>query len=263
MAHVDSQAKPAPARSTSLVMMDARALASAIRAREVSCVEVMTAYLDHIERINPHVNAIVALRDRAALLAEAKEKDAALAPGDATGPLHGIPFAVKDLFPVKGMRTTSGSLILKDFVPAADSVMVERQRKAGAIIIGKTNTPEFGLGSHTYNEVYGATRNAYDQSRSAGGSSGGAAVALALRMLPLADGTDYGGSLRNPAGWNNVFGFRNSMGVVPTAGEDVWMPSMSVAGAMGRSVADLALLLSTQAGYDARAPLSLDGTGAR
>src|SRR5947199_512128 len=258
MAHVDSQAKPAPARSTSLVMMDARALASAIRAREVSCVEVMTAYLDHIERINPHVNAIVALRDRAALLAEAKEKDAALAPGDATGPLHGIPFAVKDLFPVKGMRTTSGSLILKDFVPAADSVMVERQRKAGAIIIGKTNTPEFGLGSHTYNEVYGATRNAYDQSRSAGGSSGGAAVALALRMLPLADGSDHAGSLRNPAGWNNVFGFRTSFGRVPADGRDAWLPSMGVLGPMARNVPDLAMLLAVQSGYDERVPLSMD-----
>jgi amidase len=218
----------------------------------------MTAYLDHIERINPHVNAIVALRDRAALLAEAREKDAQLARGEATGPLHGLPFAVKDLIPVKGMRTTSGSLILKDFVPAADSVMVERLRKAGVIIIGKTNTPEFGLGSHTYNEVYGATRNAYDQSRSAGGSSGGAAVALALRMLPLADGSDHAGSLRNPAGWNNVLGFRTSIGRIPADGRDAWLPSMSVLGPMARDVRDLALLLSVQSGYDHRVPLSMD-----
>ena len=137
------------------------------------------------------------------------------------GPLHGFPHAVKDLVPVKGMRMTMGSPILKDFVPPADSVMVGRLRKAGAIIIGKTNTPEFGLGSNTYNPVYGITRNAYDQSRSAGGSSGGAAVALALRMLPLADGSDYGGSLRNPAGWNNVFGFRTSFGRVPADGTHV------------------------------------------
>jgi amidase len=239
-------------------MMDAWALAGAIRAREVSCVEVMTAYLDHIERINPRVNAIVALRDRAALLAEAREKDAHLARGEAAGPLHGLPFAVKDLVPVKGMRTTSGSLILKDFVPAADSAMVERLRKAGAIIIGKTNTPEFGLGSHTYNEVYGATRNAYDQTRSAGGSSGGAAVAVALRMLPLADGSDHAGSLRNPAGWNNVFGFRTSFGRVPADGRDAWLPSMGVLGPMARDVRDLALLLSVQSGYDERVPLSMD-----
>lgn len=258
MSQMDSQARPAQAQPTSLVMMDARALAEAIRAREVSCVEVMTAYLDHIERLNPRVNAIVALRDRAALLAEAEEKDAQLARGEALGALHGFPFAIKDLVPVKGMRTTSGSLILKDFVPAADSVMVERLRKAGVIIIGKTNTPEFGLGSHTYNEVYGATRNAYDQSRSAGGSSGGAAVALALRMLPLADGSDHAGSLRNPAGWNNVFGLRPSFGRVPADGRDAWLPAMGVLGPMARDVRDLALLLSVQSGYDERVPLSMD-----
>jgi len=258
MSYPEKSPGSAAAIPTSLVMMDARALASAIRAREVSCVEVMTEYLDHIERINPHVNAIVALRDRGDLLAEAKQRDAQIARAETLGPLHGLPFAVKDLFPVKGMRTTSGSLILKDFVAAADSVMVERQRKAGAIIIGKTNTPEFGLGSHTYNEVYGATRNAYDQTRSAGGSSGGAAVALALRMLPLADGSDHAGSLRNPAGWNNVLGFRTSIGRVPADGRDAWLPSMSVLGPMARDVRDLALLLSVQSGYDDRVPLSMD-----
>jgi amidase len=258
MSQVDLQAKPAPAQSSSLVMMSARALADAIRARQVSCVEVMTAYLEHIERINPLVNAIVALRDRDALLAEAKEKDAQIARGEATGPLHGLPFAIKDLFPVKGMRTTSGSLILKDFIAPADSLMVTRLRTAGAIIIGKTNTPEFGLGSHTYNAVYGPTRNAYDQSRSAGGSSGGAAVALALRMLPLADGSDYGGSLRNPAGWNNVFGFRTSFGRIPADGRDAWLPSMGVLGPIARDVPDLAMLLAIQSGYDDRVPLSMD-----
>jgi amidase len=258
MSQVDLQAKPAPAQSSSLVMMSARALADAIRARQVSCVEVMTAYLEHIERINPLVNAIVALRDRDALLAEAKEKDAQISRGEATGPLHGLPFAIKDLFPVKGMRTTSGSLILKDFIAPADSLMVTRLRTAGAIIIGKTNTPEFGLGSHTYNAVYGPTRNAYDQSRSAGGSSGGAAVALALRMLPLADGSDYGGSLRNPAGWNNVFGFRTSFGRIPADGRDAWLPSMGVLGPIARDVPDLAMLLAIQSGYDDRVPLSMD-----
>jgi len=261
MSHLDLPAAPA-ATSSSLVMMSATALADAIRARALSCVEVMTAYLNHIERINPLVNAIVALRDRDDLLAEAKEKDAQIARGEATGPLHGLPFAVKDLFPVKGMRTTLGSLVLKDFVAPADNVMAARSRKAGAIIIGKTNTPEFGLGSHTYNAVYGATRNAYDQSRSAGGSSGGAAVALALRMLPLADGSDYGGSLRNPAGWNNVLGLRTSFGRVPADGRDAWLPSMGVLGPMARDVRDLALLLSVQAGYDDRVPLSMDASPA-
>jgi amidase len=243
-------------------MMDAGALAEAIRAKKVSCVEVMTAYLDHIDRLNPQVNAIVALQDRRRLLAQALEKDDELARGGPVEPLHGFPFAVKDLTPVKGIPMTMGSPILKDNVPAADSVMVARIRAAGAIFVGKTNTPEFGFGSHTYNPVYGATLNAYDQTRSAGGSSGGAAVALALRLLPLADGSDNAGSLRNPAGWNNVFGFRTSYGRVPTEGRDPYMPNMTVAGPMARNVPDLALLLSVQAGYDPRAPLSIAGDGA-
>jgi amidase len=244
-----------------IVMMEATPLANAIRSKQLSCVEVMSAYLDHIERLNSRVNAIVALQDRVSLLAQARQRDAQLARGDPVGALHGLPHAVKDLQPVKGIRSTQGSPIFKDFVPTADSLMVERLRNAGAIFIGKTNTPEFGLGSHTYNPVYGITRNAYDQSRSAGGSSGGAAVALALRMVPLADGSDYGGSLRNPAGWNNVFGFRTSIGRVPADTHDAWLPSMGVAGPMARNVTDLALLLSVQAGYDARAPLSIDGGG--
>jgi amidase len=258
-----SMVQPAAAsiRPSDIVMLDAVALSGVIHAREVSCVEVMTAYLDHIERLNPKVNAIVALADRGSLLSQAAERDAELARGESMGPLHGFPHAVKDLQNVKGMRSTQGSPILKDFVPAADSLMVERLRKAGAIIVGKTNTPEFGLGSHTYNPVYGITRNAYDQSRSAGGSSGGAAVALALRMLPVADGSDYGGSLRNPAGWNNVVGFRTSIGRVPNDARDVWLPSIGVTGPMARNVPDLALLLSVQAGYDSRAPLSIDRDG--
>ena len=248
-------------RPSGIVMMDAVKLADAIRARQVSCVEVMTAHLDHIDKINPRVNAIVALQDRASLLAQSEERDRQVAHGELMGPLHGFPLAVKDLMPVKGIRMTMGSPIFKDFVPEADGIMVERLRKAGGIFIGKTNTPEFGLGSHTYNSVYGPTRNAYDQTRSAGGSSGGAAVALALRMLPVADGNDFGGSLRNPAGWNNVFGFRTSMGLVPSNAQDGWFPSMSVVGPMARNVPDLSMLLSVQAGYDARAPLSTSGDG--
>jgi amidase len=253
------QAASASRRPSGIVMLDALTLADAIRSRQISCVEVMTEYLDHIEKINPRVNAIVALQDRPALLAQSEERDRQVKRGELLGPLHGFPHAVKDLEPVKGIRTTLGSPIYKDFVPAADGIMVERLRKAGAIFIGKTNTPEFGLGSHTYNPVYGATRNAYDQSRSAGGSSGGAAVSLALRMLPVADGSDFGGSLRNPAGWNNVFGFRTSLGLVPAGALDGFFPSMSVVGPMARNVPDLSMLLSVQAGYDARVPLSLVG----
>jgi amidase len=253
----------AATKAPDIVMMEARALAAAIASRKLSCVEVMNATLDHIAAVNSKVNAIVALQPRDSLLALARERDAQVARGEIMGPLHGLPHAVKDLQPVKGIVSTSGSPILKDFVPTLDSLPVERMRGAGAIFIGKTNTPEFGLGSHTYNSVYGATHNAYDQGKSAGGSSGGAAVSLALRMLPVADGSDYGGSLRNPAGWNNVFGFRTSSGVVPVAGEEVWLPSMGVTGPMARNVADLAMLLSVQAGYDARAPLSVEGAGSR
>ena len=242
-------------------MMDAASLAAAIHTRRASCIEVMTAYLDHIGQLNPRVNAIVALQDRGTLLAQARERDAQLARGYLSGPLHGFPYAVKDLQAVRSMRMTMGSPILHDFVPSADSLMVARLRKAGAILIGKTNTPEFGLGSHTYNPVYGLTRNAYDPAWSAGGSSGGAAVSLALRMLPVADGSDYGGSLRNPAGWNAVFGLRTSIGRIPTDAPESWLPSMSVLGPMARNVTDLAMLLAVQAGYDARAPLSLDGDG--
>src|SRR3984893_11614008 len=262
-AAVHATPRPArgPAHINDIVTLDATALAAAIHTPKLSCVEVMTAYLDHIAALNPQVNAIVALQDRDALLAQARGRDDQLAHGEYMGPLHGFPHAVKDLQAVKGIRTTQGSPILKDFVPAADSLMVERLRKAGAIFIGKTNAPEFGLGSHTYNAVYGITRNAYDQSRSAGGSSGGAAVALALRMLPVSDGSDYAGSLRNPAGWNNAFGFRTSFGRVAADGRDAFMPTMSVTGPMARNVTALAMLLSVQAGYDARVPLSLDGDG--
>jgi amidase len=264
-AAVNSMAKTSQAApdASDIVMMDATGLAKSIRSRKLSCVEVMSAYLDHIERLNPRFNAIVALRDRAVLIAEAQARDAQLARGEAVGPLHGLPHAVKDLQPVKGLRFTQGSPIFRDTVAATDSIMVERLRAAGVIFIGKTNTPEFGLGSHTYNPVYGVTRNAYDPAKSAGGSSGGAAVSLALRMLPLADGSDYGGSLRNPAGWNNVFGFRTSAGRVPAHGKEDWLPSMGVAGPMARNVADLALLLSVQAGYDPRAPLSMESDGAQ
>ena len=241
-----------------LIMMDAMSLGQAIHSGRLSCVEVMSSYLDHIERWNPSVNAIVALQERGSLLAQARERDSQRARGERLGPLHGFPHAVKDLVPVRGIVSTRGSPIFRNFIPTSDSLSVERLRKAGVIFIGKTNTPEFGLGSHTYNPVYGVTRNPYDLSRSAGGSSGGAAVALALRMVPLADGSDFGGSLRNPAAWNNVLGFRTSFGRVPGLGDDVWLPGMSVTGPMARTVPDLAMLLAVQAGHDDRAPLSME-----
>jgi len=232
-------------------------LGRAIRQKKVSCVEVMTATLDRIDRLNPKVNAIISRREREPLLAEAKARDEVLARGEAVGPLHGFPQAVKDLDHVKGLPTVKGSPILKDFMPEADSIQVERMRRAGAIFIGKTNVPEFGLGSHTTNPVFGPSRNPYDLSRTPGGSSGGAAVSLALRMLPIADGSDYGGSLRNPAGWNNVFGFRPSIGRVPGEETDLFFPSMGTAGPMARSVPDLAMLLAVQSGYDPRVPYSI------
>jgi amidase len=239
-----------------IVLMDARALAESIRARRVSCVEVMTAYLDHIDRFNPLVNAIVSLQDRDSLLRQAAERDGELARGEYRGWMHGLPHAVKDLALTRGIRTTWGSPIFADFVPDADAIFVERLRRAGAILIGKTNTPEFGLGSHTYNPVFGTTLNPYDPARTAGGSSGGAAAALALRMLPVADGSDHAGSLRNPAAFNNLLGFRPTFGRVPTADGDVFQADLGVVGPMARTVGDLALLLSVQAGHDARAPLS-------
>ena len=239
--------------------LTAAALSTAIHDRQVSCREVMAAHLDRIDDRNPRHNAIVSLRDRESLMAEASQCDDELAAGLSRGWMHGLPVAVKDLAETKGLRTTSGSRLLAEHVPDADCLMVQRMRAAGCIIIGKTNVPEFGLGSHTYNEVFGTTGNAYDPTRSAGGSSGGACVALATRMVPIADGSDYMGSLRNPAAWNNVIGLRPSQGRVPglpTA--DAYMSQMSTEGPMARSVLDVALLLATQSGPHPLSPLALD-----
>ena len=246
----------AQSKVSDIVLMSGLELSAAIKTKRVSCVEVMNAYLDHIAHLNPRVNAIVSLQDRGDLLRQARERDAELARGDYQGWMHGFPHAVKDLAPVKGIRMTMGSPILKDFIAPADAIFVERMKRAGAIIIGKTNTPEFGLGSQTYNPVFGTTLNAYDLSKTPGGSSGGACVSLALRMLPVADGSDSGGSLRNPAAYSNVFGFRPSYGRVPTESTDVFNSTFGVTGPMARNVSDLAMLLSVQAGYDPRAPLS-------
>ena len=209
----------------------------------------MAETLDRIDRVNPAINAIVALRDRDTLLAEA-----ATAP---PGPLQGLPVAIKDLADTAGIVTTYESPAFRDHVPKADSPMVARLRRAGAVIIGKTNTPEFGLGSHSYNPVYGVTRNPYDTALSAGGSSGGAGAALAARMVALADGSDMMGSLRNPAGWNNVLGFRPSYGLVAGGGPgDLFLAQLSTDGPMARSIRDLELLLSIQSEHDPRHPHS-------
>ena len=238
--------------------LDAHALSRAIHARELSCVEVMRAYLARIHRVNPRFNAIVNLAGDETLLAQAAERDAELARGASRGFLHGMPQAIKDAASAVGFPTTFGSPLLKSQVARIDGVMVERMKAAGCIVIGKTNMPEFGLGSHTYNTVFGATGNAWDPNVSAGGSSGGAAVCLAQRLLPVADGSDFMGSLRNPAAWNHVFGLRPSQGRVPywpTA--DAWLAQLGTEGPMARTVRDLAALLSIQAGHDPRAPLSI------
>lgn len=235
-----------------LLAMPARQLTGLIAARKVSAEEVMRATLAAIAAHNPAHNAIVQLRDGDALLAEARAFDAKR---ETPGLLGGLPWAVKELQPVVGFRSTQGSLAFKDVMARSEGLMVSRLRAAGVIMVGKTNAPEFGLGSHTINRVYGPTRNAWNLGRSAGGSSGGAAVGLALRMLPLADGSDFGGSLRNPAAWNHVFGFRPGIGVVPGDGPDEWIPRMGVSGPMARTVEDLALLLSVQAGPAPRAIL--------
>jgi amidase len=240
-----------------IVLMDALSLGAAIRAKKLSCVEVMEAYLDHIDRFNPAANAIVSLRDRTEVMAEAHQRDTQVARGEIMGPLHGLPQAIKDLAAAKGLPTTMGSPLFRDNIATADALFVERMRNAGAIIIGKTNVPEFGLGSHTFNPVFGASRNAYDPSKTVGGSSGGAGVALALRLLPVADGSDHGGSLRNPAAFNNVFALRPTYGRVPNAEEDAFIPGFSVIGPMARNVPDLQMLLAVQSGYDARQPYSI------
>ena len=238
--------------------LDALSLSHAIHARQVSCVEVMRAYLARIHRLNPRFTAIVNLAADDLLLAQAAARDAELDRGASRGWLHGMPQAIKDASSAIGFPTTFGSPLMKDLVARVDSIMVERMKAAGCIVIGKTNMPEFGLGSHTYNDLFGTTGNAWDPSVSAGGSSGGAAVCLSQRMLPVADGSDFMGSLRNPAGWNNVFGMRPSQGRVPYwPTSDVWVSQLATAGPMGRTVRDLAQLLSTQAGYDPRTPLSI------
>jgi len=244
----------------SLCGLGAVELARRIRAKEISARDAVGAHLTQIERVNPGLNAIVTLvADRA--MECARIADEAQARGERLGPLHGLPIAHKDLQLTNGIRTTFGSPVYKDFVPAEDALAVERLRHAGAITVGKTNTPEFGAGSQTFNPVFGATLNPHDRTRTCGGSSGGAAVALATHMLPIADGSDMGGSLRNPASFCGIVGMRPSPGRVPSWPVAAAWSTLSVDGPMARSVADVALMLSAMAGPDARSPISIDEPG--
>lgn len=243
-----------------ITSLSAEKLSNDIHSGAIRCTTVMEAYLERIAEINPRINAIVSLRERGDLLQEAAERDRDLAGGRSRGWMHGLPVAIKDLSEAKGIRCTYGSPLFKEFVPEFDDIQVERMKAAGAIVIGKTNTPEWGFGSHSYNPVFGVTRNPYDTTKSAGGSSGGAAAALAARLLPVADGSDMMGSLRNPAAFNNVVGFRPSFGRIPSGpGQELFFNQLATLGPMGRSVADVARLLGTQMGYDRRDPLSLPG----
>ena len=233
--------------------LDATALAARLVAGELSAAEVLEAHLERIAEVNPALNAVVTID-----IEGARARAAALdrLPADKRGPLHGMPIAIKDLEETAGIRTTYGSALFSDNVPATDSLVVARLRVAGAVIVGKTNTPEFGAGSQTFNEVFGPTRNPYDRSRTPGGSSGGAAVAVATGMQPLADGSDQGGSLRNPASFCNVVGLRPTPGRIPTVpSQRLWDP-LAVHGPIARTVADAALLLGALSGGDPRAPLS-------
>ena len=226
-------------------------LSRLIAARKVAPSEVMADHLDRIGAVNPAVNAVISLRDCDELMAEARAADDAVP----AGWLHGLPLAVKDLCLTRGLRTTKGSPLFADFIPDRDDILAARMRAAGAIFIGKTNTPEWGHGSHSFNPVHGVTRNPYDLDRTAGGSSGGAAAGLATRMLPVADGSDMMGSLRNPAGFCNVYGFRPSWGLVPAHAEgDTYLATLSTDGPMGRTIEDVARLLQVQAGRNPEVP---------
>jgi amidase len=252
----------AQATPSSICFMSAIEMAALIRAGKLSAREALAAHMKQIERVNPKVNAIVTLVAEMAADAAAKA-DEMQAQKKPLGPLHGLPVAHKDLFETRGIRTTFGSSLYKDYVPTEDDIVVERIRRAGAIAIGKTNTPEFGAGSQTFNKVFGATHNPYDLTKTCGGSSGGAAVALACGLAPVASGSDTGGSLRNPAAFCNVVGFRPSIGRVPNPKAAFAWSTLSTSGCLGRSVVDLAFVLSALAGPDPRVPLSIDEPGER
>ena len=250
----------AQSSASSVCFLSAIEMARLIHAKKLSAREALDAHLKQIERVNPKVNAIVTLVAEMAAEAAAKA-DEMQAHKEMLGPLHGLPVAHKDLLETRGIRTTFGSPLYKDYVPTEDDIVVDRMRRAGAITIGKTNTPEFGAGSQTFNRVFGATHNPYDLTKTCGGSSGGAAVTLACGMAPVVSGSDTGGSLRNPAAFCNVVGFRPSIGRVPNPKASFAWSTLSTSGCLARSVADLAFVLSTIAGPDSRAPLSINEPG--
>jgi amidase len=258
-AAASGQSSPRSGQSE-LCEMSAVELAARLARKQVSAREVMTAHLAQIERVNPKINAIVTLVAEQAMAGAVKADDAIMR-RDPVGVLHGLPVAHKDLVDTAGIRTTLGSPFYRDNVPSRDALIVTRIRAAGAITVGKTNTPEFGAGSQTFNTVFGATRNPYDVAKTCGGSSGGAAAAVAARMLPIADGSDTGGSLRNPPAFCNVVGLRPSPGRVASESTS-WSP-LSVSGPIARSVADVALFLSAIAGPNPRSPLTIQEDSAR
>lgn len=247
-------------KQSDLIFKTAREQARLIADGEISSVELVGAHLEQIGKVNSVVNAMVTMVAESAM-EQAGLADKARSTGEELGPLHGLPIAIKDLQDTAGILTTHGSPIYKDNVPARDALIVERVKNAGAIIVGKSNTPEFGAGSQTFNPVFGATRNPYDTTRTCGGSSGGAGVALACGMVPIATGSDHGGSLRNPAAWSNVVGIRASQGRVPAINGDLGWSTPSTDGPMGRTVGDVALQLSVMAGHDSRSPMSIQESG--
>ena len=257
-ANSSSRSAGTPNATPDICFMRAVDLAALIRQKKLSAHEVMQAHLQQINRVNPKVNAVVTRVPEEQLLAQAAAADESLAKGKWLGPLHGLPVGVKDLHETAGIRTTYGSPLHRDFVPDFDCRVVQREKAAGAIVIGKTNVPEFGLGSQTFNPVFGATRNPYDVTKTCGGSTGGGAVALACGMVPLADGSDMGGSLRNPPNFCNVVGIRCSPGRVSSVPTNLGWFTLSVPGPVARNVTDCAFFLSVLAGYDHHLPISID-----
>ena len=253
----------APTGENEICFMHARDLVAMIRGQKISSREVMQAHLKQIARVNPKVNAIVTLVAEDQLMAQALAADEAVAKGNWMGPLHGLPVGVKDLHATKGIRTTHGSPLHANDIPNFDCLIVEREKKAGAIVIGKTNVPEWGLGSQTFNPVFGPTLNPYDLTKTCGGSTGGGAVALACGMVPLADGSDMGGSLRNPPNFCNVVGLRPSPGRAPNPPTSLGWFTLSVDGPVGRNVLDCAFFLSVLVGFDRRSPISIDQLGSQ
>jgi amidase len=246
-----------------ICFMRAVDMAAALRARKISAREVMQAHLKQISHVNHALNAMVTPVPEDQLMAQAAAADESIARGKALGALHGMPVAVKDLHEARGIRTTFGSPLHKDNVPAFDCRVVQREREAGAILLGKTNVPEFGLGSQTFNPVFGPTLNPWDLSKTCGGSTGGGAVAVACGMAPLADGSDMGGSLRNPPNFNNVVGIRPSPGRVSNVPTNLAWFTLSVPGPVARNVTDCAFFLSILAGYDPHSPISIEQSGAQ